>query len=145
MAEQLWWLTPVLALIGALSGGLVAAWANGAIAERRAERALVREAKVALERWFATRVAPSDVQYPGMDQGVLTEVTNDSRRSFFKNHFAETTKAKAALGAVRHLDHRIAEVLNLEDWTIPASCIDDLRDALAKAERLAARGRTSPK
>ena len=145
MADQSWWITPALALAGALLGGYLAARANGTIAERRAERALVREARVALERWHATRVGPSNVQYPGLSGALLAEVTDDAHRNFFQNHFAETSKAKAALGAVRHLDPRIADVLDAEGWAIPVDRVNDLRDALSGAEKLALRGRVALK
>lgn len=141
LSETLWWLAPVLALIGALLGGVIAAWTNGLVAERRTERALVRDARLALERWNATRVGPSNVQYEGLSAELLAAVSDQAHRRFFDTHFAETTKAKAALGAVRHLDGRIAEVVDLDDWLIPHERVPQLREALSKAEARALWGR----
>ncbi|QDZ16294.1 hypothetical protein [Humibacter ginsenosidimutans] len=137
---DMWWLTPLLALLGALLGAFVSPWISGIVGERRAERTLVRDARIALERWNATRTGPSNVQYPGMDATLLAEVSNDAHRKFFTEHFAASLNARAALGAVRQLDDRIAKVVDVEDWRIPVESLIDLREGLAKAEMRAMAG-----
>lgn len=129
------WLTPLFSLVGALIGGVITARVNGQVAERRAERALVREARIALERWWANQQGPREVGYPGMDADFMAEVSKAASRDFFATFFAENAKARAALGAVRHLDGRIGPILdNSPDWRLPADKVDDLRLALRDAE-----------
>ena len=128
-----WWVAPILALIGALLGGM--------LAERRADRALVREARIALERWHATRVGPVALGYPGIGEDIMKPISEDSVRQFFSRHLQSTFEAKVALGAVRNLDGAFADVLDLERWDLPAEEIEGLRSALVRAEKRAWKGK----
>jgi hypothetical protein len=132
---DLWWVTPLLALVGGILGGSIASWVSGQIAERREDRRLLREARVALERWKATSHGPLVQGYPGLDPDQVRHVQERSTAQFFERHFEATLEAKAALGAVRRYDPRIAEVLDEETWKLPAERIDELRDALSAAEK----------
>lgn len=139
--SDFWWVAPILSLIGALLGGMLASWVGSLLAERRADRALVREARIALERWHATRVGPMALGYPGIGQDIMKPISEDSIRQFFNRHLENTFEAKAALGAVRSLDGAFAEVLDLERWDLPAEEIEGLRIALLRAEKRAWKGK----
>lgn len=128
------WLTPLLSLIGALLGGVGSIFVTELFRRRNEEAKFVREARVALERWHATRNGPSDISYPGRSEELMKAVGDEEFRKFFARHFSATLEAKAALGTVRHLDPRIANVLDTDDWRIPESSINELREALAAAE-----------
>lgn len=56
--DSLGLIVPALALVGGLLGGYLAQVVGGSVAERREDRRLLREARVALERWVATRTGP---------------------------------------------------------------------------------------
>lgn len=135
MTDVALWVTPILSLLGALLGGVIVARVNGQVAEHRAERALVRDARIALERWWANQNGPRDVNYPGMDPEFMAEVSRSAAREFFATYFLENSKARAALGAVRHLDNRIGPILDESpDWRLPADRVGELRSALREAE-----------
>lgn len=130
-------LTPLLALIGALVGGFLTQLTGGRVAERREDRRLLREARVALERWVATRHGPIALEYPGTPPEHMAKITEQSRADFFQRHFTATVEAKAALGAVRRFDDRIGRVLDQDRWDLPMESIGELREALTLAERRA--------
>lgn len=133
--QGFWWLTPVLALIGALTGAVLTPWVSGAVAERRADRALVREARLAVERWHSTLVGPDITGYPGMSDALVQEIAEAQRKKYFDTHFEYTQQARAALGAVQHLDPRIAEIVVARTWRIPEEKSSDIRSALSDAEK----------
>jgi len=139
--SDFWWVAPVLALVGALLGGMLASWISNLLGERRAERALVRDARIALERWHATRVGPYPLAYPGVDPSVMTAVSEDALTKFFERHLQATYEAKAALGSIRHLDRKVAATLDIERWDLPVEEIEALRGALASAEKRAWKGK----
>lgn len=136
-----WWVAPIPALIGALLGGMLASWVGSLLAERWADRALVREARTSLERWHATRVGPVALGYPGISEDIMKPISEDSVRQFFSRHLQSTFEAKAALGAVRNLGGAFADVLDLERWDLPAEEIEGLRSALVRAEKRAWKGK----
>lgn len=136
-----WWVAPVLALVGALLGGMLSSWITNLLGERRAERARVRDARIALERWHATRIGPYPLDYPGVDPKVMAAVSEDSLKRFFERHLQATFEAKAALGSIRHLDRRVAAALDAEDWNLPTDQMDELRNALVCAEKRAWKGK----
>jgi len=136
-----WWVAPVLALVGALLGGMLSSWISNLLGERRAERALVRDARIALERWHATRVGPYPLAYPGVDPSVMTAVSDEALTRFFERHLQATFEAKAALGSIRHLDRQVAAALDVERWDLPTEEMEGLRSALVRAERRALRGK----
>ena len=135
-----WWVASVLALVGALLGGMLSTWIGNLLGERRAERALVRDARIALERWHATRVGPFPLSYPGVDASVMDSVSEKALMQFFERHLQATFDAKAALGSIRHLDNQLAASLDLERWDLPADQVDELRHALVRAEKRAWKG-----
>lgn len=137
-----WWIAPVLALVGALLGGMLSSWVSNILGERRAERALVRDARIALERWHATRVGPYPLAYPGVDPSVMAAVSEEALTSFFERHLQATYEAKAALGSIRHLDRKVAATLDMERWDLPAEEIGELRSALVDAEKRAWKGKS---
>lgn len=139
--SDFWWVGPVLALVGALLGGMLSSWITNLLGERRAERALVREARIALERWHATRVGPYPLAYPGVDPSVMAAVSEDALKRFFERHLQATFEAKAALGSIRHLDRQIAAALDVERWDLPAEQMEQLRRALVRAEKRAWNGK----
>ncbi|MGO2029778.1 hypothetical protein [Neomicrococcus lactis] len=128
---------PVLALAGALLGGYLTQLTGGWVAERREDRRLLREARVELERWVATRTGPLGVAYPGISAEDMAPVQKQSLEEFFARHFQATFEAKAALGAVRRFDERIGRVLDLNRWDLPIESVAELREALTQAERRA--------
>lgn len=128
---------PLLALVGALLGGYLTQLTGGSVAERREDRRLLREARVALERWVATRTGPVGLSYPGISAEAMAPVQKRSLEDFFGRHFQATFEAKAALGAVRRFDERIGKILDLDRWDLPIESIGELRDALTQAERRA--------
>lgn len=136
-----WWVAPVLALVGALLGGMLSSWITNLLGERRAERALVRDARIALERWHATRVGPYPLAYPGVDPSVMAAVSEDALKRFFERHLQATFEAKAALGSIRHLDRKIAAALDVERWDLPTKDMEGLRSALVRAEKRAWQGK----
>jgi len=136
-----WWVAPVLALVGALLGGMLSSWISNLLGERRAERALVRDARIALERWHATRVGPYPLAYPGVDPSVMTAVSDEALTRFFERHLQATFEAKAALGSIRHLDRQVAAALDVERWDLPTEEMEGLRSALVRAERRALKGK----
>lgn len=131
------WVVPVMALVGALLGGYLTQLTGGSIAERREDRRLLREARVALERWVATRTGPLGMAYPGISPDDMAPIQKQSLQDFFGRHFQATFEAKAALGAVRRFDERIGRILDLERWDLPIESVGELRDALTQAERRA--------
>lgn len=128
---------PVLALMGALFGGYLTQITGGLVAERREDRRLLREARVALERWVATRTGPLGMAFPGVSAEEMAPIQKQSLQDFFGRHFQATFEAKAALGAVRRFDERIGKIVDLERWDLPIERMDELRDALTQAERRA--------
>lgn len=130
-------IVPVLALVGALLGGYLTQLTGGSVAERREDRRLLREARVALERWVATRTGPLGVSYPGIPPEQMAPIQKQSLEDFFGRHFQATFEAKAALGAVRRFDERIGRILDLDRWDLPIESIGELREALTQAERRA--------
>jgi hypothetical protein len=139
--SEYWWVAPVLALVGALLGGMLSSWITNLLGERRAERALVRDARIALERWHATRVGPYPLAYPGVDPSMMTAVSEDALKTFFERHLQATFEAKAALGSIRHLDRKIAAALDVERWDLPTKDMEGLRSALVRAEKRAWQGK----
>lgn len=128
--------TALLALGGALLGGYLSQIVGGRVAERREDRRLIREARVAFERWVATRVGPVNLGYPGVPSDQMQPISEKAFADFFDRHFSATVEAKAALGAVRKFDSRIGEVLDLERWDIPSEQINEIREALQSAEQM---------
>lgn len=94
---------PVLALMGALVGGYLTQITGGLVAERREDRRLLREARVALERWVATRTGPLGMAFPGVSAEEMAPIQKQSLKDFFGRNFQATFEAKAALGAVRRV------------------------------------------
>jgi hypothetical protein len=130
-------IVPVLALAGALLGGYLTQLAGGSVAERREDRRLLREARVALERWVATRIGPMSMSYPGISSADMAPIQKKSLEDFYDRHFQATFEAKAALGAVRRFDERIGRILDQDRWDLPIESVGELRDALTQAERRA--------
>lgn len=128
---------PVLALAGALLGGYLTQLTGGWVAERREDRRLLREARVALERWVATRTGPIGLGYPGISAEDMAPIQKQSLKEFFARHFQATVEAKAALGSVRRFDERIGRILDLDRWDLPIESVGELREALTQAERRA--------
>lgn len=128
---------PGLALIGALLGGYLTQLTGGWVAERREDRRLLREARVALERWVATRTGPITMAFPGISEESMAPIEQRSREEFFARHFQATFEAKAALGAVRRFDERIGRIVDEDRWDLPIENVGELRDALTQAERRA--------
>lgn len=81
---------PVLALAGALLGGYLTQLTGGWVAERREDRRLLREARVALERWVATRTGPMGLAYPGISAEDMAPIQKRSLEEFFARHFQAT-------------------------------------------------------
>lgn len=127
----------VLALVGALLGGYLTQVVGGSVAERREDRRLLREARVALERWVATRTGPMGLGYPGISPSDMEPIQKKSLEDFFSRHFQATFEAKAGLGAVRRFDERIGRILDQDRWDLPIESVGELRDALTQAERRA--------
>ncbi len=131
------WFVPTLSLVGALFGGSISAIVSNRLAERRLDIELIREARIALERWHATRIGPLDPQYPGIDSERLKNIGDQTLEDFFQRHFEESYKLLAALGSVRSWDDRIGDVIDRSDWRIPKESVPELRTALRDAERRA--------
>lgn len=131
------WIVPVLALVGGLLGGYLTQIVGGSVVERREDRRLLREARVALERWVATRIGPMGVEYPGISREEMAPIRQQSLEDFFARHFQATIEAKSALGAVRRFDERIGLILDESRWDLPIESVGELRDALTQAERRA--------
>lgn len=138
-------IVPVLALIGALIGGYLTQLTGGVIAERREDRRLLREARVSLERWVATRTGPMGMSYPGISVESMAPIQQQTLEEFFARHFQATFEAKAALGAVRRFDERIGRILDHERWDLPIENVGELREALTQAERRAKLSRRETK
>lgn len=134
-AASFWWLTPVLALLGALLGAIASPWVSGAVAERRADKALIREARIALERWNSTRIGPDVKSAPGVADEDMPDLRKKWIEDFWDRHIEYTREARAALGAVQHLNPTIKEVVNSESWQMPEDKVPELRDALVGAEK----------
>lgn len=130
-------LTPILALVGGLVGGYLTQITGGWVAERREDRRLLREARVAVERWVATQMGPMGMSYPGIAPQDMVPIETAAVEEFFRRHFNETFEAKAALGAVRRFDERLGRILDMNRWDIPMENIGEIRDALTRAERRA--------
>lgn len=130
-------IVPALALVGALLGGYLTQVVGGSVAERREDRRLLRDARVALERWVATRTGPMGLAYPGISPTDMEPIQKKSFEDFFSRHFQATFEAKAALGAVRRFDERIGRILDQDRWDLPIESVGELRDALTQAERRA--------
>ena len=128
---------PLSALAGALLGGYLTQLTGGWVAERREDRRLLREARVALERWVATRTGPIGLGYPGVSEEDMAPIRKKSLEEFFARNFQATFEAKAALGSVRRFDERIGRILDLDRWDLPIECVGELREALTQAERRA--------
>lgn len=131
------WFVPVLSLIGALFGGSISAIVSNRLAERRLDVELIREARITLERWHATRVGPLDSQYPGIDSERLKNIGDQTLENFFQRHFEESYRLLAALGSVRSWDDRIGNIIDDSDWRTPGKSVPALRAALKDAERKA--------
>lgn len=130
------WLGPVLSLIGALFGGLLAVWFTARSNERRAIREQVREARIAVERCVASRLGPDAIDYPGMDPQVIAEIQRDRRKVFFERYFDSNFEAKAALGAVKHLDAELSRLLDKHSsWRLEEDEISDIRLALNRIDK----------
>ena len=52
------WIGPIPSLVGALFGGSVFAPVSHRLTERRVDADLIGDARIALERWHATRSGP---------------------------------------------------------------------------------------
>ena len=135
------WLVALLSLIGALFGGVFSSIVSNRLSERRADLELIREARIALERWDAARSGPNDIKYPDVDESILKTIEDRLIVIFFDRYFEESYKTKVALGVVRHWDSRIADILDGSDWRIPEDRVDDLRSALKNAEMQAKKWR----
>ena len=133
------WLVPVLSLIGALFGGSISAIVSNRLAERKPDLELIKEARIALERWYATRNGPLDPQYPGIDPQRLKSIGDQALENFFQRYFEESYRLLAALGSVRSWDGRIGNIIDKSDWRIPEESVPELRTALKDAERMARR------
>ena len=136
---------PFLSLIGALFGGSISAIVANRLAERRLDIDLIREARINLERWYATRVGPLDPQYPGIDSERLKNIGDQTLEDFFQRHFEESSKLLAALGSVRSWDDRIGDIIDDSDWRIPEKSVPALRAALKDAERKARKQLWAPR
>lgn len=134
MTNELWWLAPVFALIGALAGASMSAALTSVFAERRERRALFSEARVSLERWHATRNGPLVEDYEGLEPKILDQAKLETTVTFFTRHFDETFQAKAALGAIRDSDVRISAYLDRPDWKIEVADLPMLRSAISDGE-----------
>lgn len=139
------WFVPVLSLIGALFGGSISAIVSNRLAERRLDVELIREARITLERWHATRVGPLDPQYPGIDSARLKNIGDHTLEDFFQRHFEESYRLLAALGSVRSWDDRIGDIIDDSDWRIPEKSVPALRAALKDAERKARKQLWAPR
>ena len=128
------WLVALLSLIGALFGGVFSSIVSNRLSERRADLELIREARIALERWNATRSGPIDPGYPGIDDARMKTIKDKALENFFERFFEESYKARSALGAVRDWDRRISDVVDDSSWRIPEDKLSDLRSALRDAE-----------
>lgn len=113
------WLVALLSLIGALFGGVFSSIVSNRLSERRADLELIREARIALERWDAARSDPNDIKYPDVDESILKTIEDRLIVIFFDRYFEESYKTKVALGVVRHWDSRIADILDGSGWRIP--------------------------
>lgn len=98
---------------------------------------MLREARVALERWVATRVGPMGLAYPGITSTDMALIQKRLSEDFLSRHLQATFEAKAALGAVRRFDERIGRILDRDRWDWPIESVGELRDALTQAERRA--------
>ena len=81
------WIVPILSLVGALFGGSVSGLVSHRLAERRVDTDLVRDARIALECWYATRSGPWDPQYDGIDPELLKNISDRTLEDFFKRYF----------------------------------------------------------
>lgn len=130
------WLGPVLSLIGALSGGLLAAWFTSRREERRLVREQVRVARTALERCAASQLGPDVIAYPGADPELMAEIQRNRWQIFFDLYFDSNFEAKAALGAIRHLDAEMSRALDKStSWRLEPAEIAILRSALIRIEQ----------
>lgn len=129
------WLAPVLSLIGALAGGLLAAWFTSQQEEKRIVREQVREARSVLERCAASRIAPDAIDYPGMETALMAEIRADRQKVFFNRYFDLNFEAKAALGAIRHLDDQLLQLMQQHDsWRLEEAEIAIIRVALTRID-----------
>ena len=117
----------------------MAACISHRLAQRRLDVELIREARIALEWWYATRVGPRDLQYPGVDPEFLKSVNDRAVDDFFKRYLEESYRLLVALGSVRSWDDRIGAVIHRSDWRIPEDSVPELRKALEGAEHMARR------
>lgn len=134
------WIALILSFAGSLLGGVLTPWVNSRLSQTTKKVERIKQARVAVERWYATRVGPTEIEYPGLERSLLGEVNRRANLQFFDRHFEESYKVRAALGEVRQYDERIGEILDdSDDWRLPEKRVDELRDALKDAERLARR------
>lgn len=134
------WITAMFSLAGALLGGVLSVWTNSRLSQMAEEVERIKQARVAVEQWYAARCGPSGVRYPELEQSLLDEVNRQAHLQFFDRLFEKSYKARVALGGVRQYDERIGKILDAnDDWRLPEDRIDELRAALADAERRARR------
>lgn len=134
------WITAIFSLVGALLGGVLTPWVNSRLSQTTNEVERIKQARVAVERWYATRVGPSEIEYPGLERSLLGEINRRAYLQFFDRHFEESYQVRVALGEARQYDERIGKILDdSADWRLPEDHIDELRDALKDAERRARR------
>lgn len=87
-----------------------------------------------------TRRAPAlpDVPraaYPGMDEQFMEEIRRSRWRMFFDQYFTANFEAKAALGAIRHLDQELAAILDsMTSWRLDTEQMGNIRTALRRIE-----------
>lgn len=135
------WITPVLSLFGALSGGAIAAWFSNALVERRERLALFMEATVAVESFRASSNGPLVEGYPGLPDELIERIRDKSAETFFTRHFDATFTTKVALGAIRRYDRRIAAVLDRPHWKLEQEDVPVLLAAIADGEERAMKWR----
>lgn len=105
--------TPLLALLGALAGGVLAQISGGWVAERHEDRRLIRDARIKLERWASSQVGPGlCIHYPGMSTSLLDEITLEANRTFFQRYFDSSFKVMVALSATKPFDAKIAKIMD---------------------------------
>lgn len=126
----------MLSLLGALAGGVLAAWFTSRKEANKVVRDKVDLARSALERLVAAQSGPDLMAYPGMDETFLAQIREERWRVFFEQYFTANFEAKAALGSLRHLDEALATKLDeMTDWRLDLEHLRELRAALSRIEQ----------
>lgn len=120
-----------LSLIGAFTSGVIVTLLNHRFNRPETYRTLVQNARIAFEKWEASKIGPGEnIYYEGLDSELLDDIIRKAHEDFFERYFNTSFELKASLGPIRDLDERIDDALNNSSWKIEDEDIDQLREAL---------------